>query len=238
MVITKKYDWEQKIPDLSRCNGETTFIIPEQTLIIEKDVKFSMYLSYLKYAYSGTGSHNVLFQIKPIEGVNISSVVLEYSMNSPKGIIQGTITNFEYEGEKNIHYCKLKNDPYNQNQRDKTFFSVFNETNSRDGTVVTYSLTVELAQTDVPILVDEFSKLPALLFADKEHCDVKIICDGKTFECHKLVLSCRSDVFKTMFKNESDMAEANSGEVEIKDVDEETMETFLYFIYNDKIGNL
>ena len=83
--------------------------------------------------------------------------------------------------------------------------------------------------------VEEFSKLPALLFADKELCDVKIICNGKKFECHKLVLSCRSDVFKTMFKNESDTAEANSGEVEIKDFDDETMKTFLHFIYNDKI---
>ena len=228
MVITKKYDWEQKLPDLSRSNGETYFIIPEQTLIIEKNVKFSMYLSWVKHQYGSCTS--VRFQVKPIEGVNIFSTVLEYSMNSPNGKIEGTISNLTYDKEKNTHYSA-----FDINESSKTFFSIFNGKNSKDGTSVTYSLTVELALTDVPILVEEFSKLPALLFADKELCDVKIICNGKTFDCHKLVLSCRSDVFKTMFKNDSDMAEANTGEVEIKDFDDETIKTFLHFIYNDKI---
>ena len=234
MVITKKYDWEQKLPCLRGSNGDTIFIIPEQTLIIEKNVKFSMYLSWVKqkeFIYK-SGIHsdtdaNVHFQVKPIEGVNISSTVLEYSI----GKIKGTISNLEYDKEQNIHYCEL----YERSEGFNTFFSVFNEKNSKSGTMVTYSLTVELALTDVPILVKEFSKLPALLFEDKELCDVKIICNGKTFECHKLVLSCRSDVFKTMFKNDSDMAEANTGEVEINDFDDETMKTFLHFIYNDKI---
>ena len=224
MVVTKKYDWEQKIPDLSR--SETMFIIPEQTLIIEKDVKFSMFLSWRKSPHSHSPPTR-RFEIKPIEGVKISSVVLEYS----NGKMKGAISKLQYDKEKNIHSYQPEKDPYNQNQRE-TFCSVFN---LPYGTMVTFSLTVELGQTNVPILFDEFSKLPALLFADKELCDVKIICNGKKFECHKLVLSCRSDVFKTMFKDESDMAEANSGEVEIKDFDDETVKTFLHFIYNDKI---
>ena len=161
MVMTKKYDWEQKLPDLSRSNVGDVFIIPEQTLIIEEDVKFSVYLSWRKhddrveYVVAGRvrcTEYVVRFQIKPIEGVNISSAVLEYSMNSPNGKIRGTISNLQYDKEKNIHY-------YDQNLRvgDKTFFSIFNEKNSKDGTTVTYSLTVELA----------LPKLPALLFADK-----------------------------------------------------------------------
>ena len=151
MVITKKYDWEQKLPDLCKSNGEKIFIIPEQTLIIEKNVKFSMYLSWVKYQFDSCTSVN--FQVKPIEGVNISSTVLEYSMNSPNGKIKGTISNLEYDKEKNIHYCVFE-----MNERGKTFFSIFNKKNSNDGTMVTYSLTVELALADLPILVEEFSK--------------------------------------------------------------------------------
>ena len=151
-------------------------------------------------------------------------------MNSPNGKLKGIFSNLQYDEEKNIHYCTCE---VNYGIH-KPFFSIFNVQNPKDYTV-TYSLKIELVLKDLPILTDEFSKLPALLFADKELCDVKIICNGKKFECHKLVLSCRSEVFKTMFKNDSDTAEANSGEVEIKDFDDKTMETFLHFIYNDKI---
>lgn len=51
----------------------------------------------------------------------------------------------------------------------------------------------------------------------KEFMDLKIICKGKTFECHKNVLSCQSDVFKTMLLN-MNTDEAKSGEVKIKDI--------------------
>ena len=174
MVITKKYDWEQKLPYLGASEKyQEKFIIPEQTLIIEKNVKFSMYLSWVKYTTIGHGT-SARFQVKPIEGVNISSTVLEYSMTSPNGEIKGTISNLEYDKEKNIHYSSFE-----INERSKTFFSIFNGKNSKEGTIVTYSLTVEVLLTDMPILVEEFSKLPALLFADKELCDVKIICNGK-----------------------------------------------------------
>ena len=33
-------------------------------------------------------------------------------------------------------------------------------------------------------------------FLKNEFSDVKIICDGKTFDCHKYVLLCQSDFFK------------------------------------------
>ena len=59
--------------------------------------------------------------------------------------------------------------------------------------------------------------LGSKLFLDKEFVDLKIICKGKTFECHKNVLSCQSDVFKTMFLN-MNMDEAKSGQVKIKDI--------------------
>merc|ERR1739844_324708 len=71
------------------------------------------------------------------------------------------------------------------------------------------------------------------LFKAKEFADAKIFCDGKTFECHKSVMACQSDVFAAMFSNS--MTEANSGVVKIDDFDAEVIETMIDFIYNDEI---
>ena len=79
----------------------------------------------------------------------------------------------------------------------------------------------------------KWKKLTERLFNAKDFVDVKIICGGKTFDCHKSVLGCRSDAFAAMFLNP--MAEANSGEVKIDDFGVDVIETMIYFIYNDEI---
>ena len=63
----------------------------------------------------------------------------------------------------------------------------------------------------------EIHGIRSKLFLAKESMDLKIICKGKTFECHKNVLICQSDVFETMFLNMK-MDEAKSGQVKIKDI--------------------
>ena len=55
------------------------------------------------------------------------------------------------------------------------------------------------------------------MFNSKEFTDFKIICGANTFECHKTVLACQSDVFRAMLMN-LNMTEAKSGQVEIKDI--------------------
>ena len=56
------------------------------------------------------------------------------------------------------------------------------------------------------------------------------------FNCHKLVLSCQSDVFCTMFNvGKWKKLETKNGEVKIDDVKPEVMETLIYFIYHDAI---
>ena len=72
------------------------------------------------------------------------------------------------------------------------------------------------------------------LFMAKSTCDMKIICEGKTFDCHKCVVCCQSDVFEAMFLN-METIEAKSGEVEINDIQADTMETLLYFLYNEEV---
>ena len=72
------------------------------------------------------------------------------------------------------------------------------------------------------------------LFEAKSTFDLKIICNEKTFECHKNVLCCQSDVFETMFLN-MNMAEAKSGVVKIDDFKAEVIDTLLYFLYHEEV---
>ena len=77
------------------------------------------------------------------------------------------------------------------------------------------------------------------LYAEKEFVDVKILCDEKTFECHKNVLSCQSEVFKTMIMNKS-LTEKKTGimEIEENDISSDVMEQLLYYLYHDKVGDI
>ena len=75
------------------------------------------------------------------------------------------------------------------------------------------------------------------MFATEEFFDFKFICNGKTIQCHKIVLASQSDVFKTMFLN-MDMSEAKSGEVKIDDFTAETIETLVYYLYNQEVKDV
>ena len=76
------------------------------------------------------------------------------------------------------------------------------------------------------------------LYAEKEFVDVKILCNGQTFNCHKVVLSCQSEVFKTMIKNKT-LTEKKTGimKIEENDISSDIMEQLLYFLYHDKVKN-
>ena len=90
------------------------------------------------------------------------------------------------------------------------------------------------------MIIDFVKPIPSLggkLLDGKKFSDVKIICDGKTFDCHKNVLGSQSDVFETMFLN-LDMTEARSGEIKIDDFKGETIETFIYYLYNEEVKDV
>lgn len=63
--------------------------------------------------------------------------------------------------------------------------------------------------------------------------DVKIICEGREFSCHKAVLSCRSTVFRSMFQHP--MKENQDNEVTIKDMSSSTAEKMLKYVYSGKL---
>lgn len=81
-------------------------------------------------------------------------------------------------------------------------------------------------------LVQDIEKI----YFNKDHSDVIIECGEEKFECHKNILAARSPVFKAMF--EANMKEANSGTVEIDDIEPNVLSEMLHFIYTGKSPNL
>ena len=78
-------------------------------------------------------------------------------------------------------------------------------------------------------------KLMHKLCLNDELSDLKIVCDGQEFPCHKLILSARSDVFKAMFTSDLKFIKNEESILEIPDISAETMKTFLQFIYKDDV---
>jgi len=74
------------------------------------------------------------------------------------------------------------------------------------------------------------------LFTSQEYSDVKVKCGEKEFNCHKIILSSRSPVFKTML--ELDMKEKQTGRIEIKDMNLEVFEDLLKYIYTSEAPNI
>ncbi|GFQ88350.1 speckle-type POZ protein [Trichonephila clavata] len=76
-----------------------------------------------------------------------------------------------------------------------------------------------------------------LLFKSQRHCDITLrSADGKCIKAVKAVLCARSVIFNAMF--ETDMREINTGVVDISDVDNETLNLLLHFLYTDTLDNI
>ena len=74
------------------------------------------------------------------------------------------------------------------------------------------------------------------LYFDNEFSDIKIICDGKEFPCHKLLLSLRSSVFKAMFSSDLKISDAeDESTLKIDDISAGTMTQFIKFLYTDEL---
>ena len=71
------------------------------------------------------------------------------------------------------------------------------------------------------------------LFLNSIHSDFTIIVKSKEFKVHKSVLSARSPVFNIMFL--SKMKETVDNKVEINDIESDTFEKLLIFIYSGKV---
>jgi hypothetical protein len=102
---------------------------------------------------------------------------------------------------------------------------------------VTMRLTCFCTEDDaVTDLRGSGSAIPyAKYLADRQHTDLKIICDGEEFPVHSLILKCVSPVITKML--ESNMLEASTHRIFIDDVGPEPLKAFLDFIYTGSFGS-
>ena len=87
---------------------------------------------------------------------------------------------------------------------------------------------------------DDFLNPQSSLSSDLEEAlkladftDMTIVCDKKEFHCHKFILSARSEVFAAMLRHE--FLEKQNSRVDVKEIDSETMELLLYYIYTGQV---
>lgn len=71
------------------------------------------------------------------------------------------------------------------------------------------------------------------LYEDKFLTDYTIVCKGRVFHVHRLVLAARSTVFKNIIDGQIENQE--EPEIKIKNFDFETTEHMLHYIYTDEI---
>ena len=102
------------------------------------------------------------------------------------------------------------------------------------------SLEEEMSQSEMKAKeeLENLNNFAGQLHDEKEFVDVKIVCNEKTFDGHKAVLSCRSEVFKTIIRNKS-LTEKQAAVVEINenDFNSETMEQVLFYFYHGNVQN-
>ena len=71
-------------------------------------------------------------------------------------------------------------------------------------------------------------------YINGQFTDCVIVCQGREFNCHKMILAGRSPVFNATFTH--DMEESKSGRIVINDLDADTVGKMLTYIYSGKIS--
>lgn len=84
-------------------------------------------------------------------------------------------------------------------------------------------------QASLPVGLITLSKNFEQLFIGGNESDVEVKAKERKFEAHKLILSSRSPVLKSMIEHK--MAESNSGVIEILDLDPDHVKDFLLYLY-------
>jgi len=93
------------------------------------------------------------------------------------------------------------------------------QTNEDDFLVPTTSLSRDMRQA----------------FTETDFTDMTIVCDKREFHCHKFMLAARSEVFAAMLRHE--FQEKQTSRVDVKEIDSETMELLLSYIYTGHVSD-
>lgn len=101
-------------------------------------------------------------------------------------------------------------------------------------TIMFEKFAAESAASNQVQSFDNLSKNFRAMLFDKSFCDFTFVVKGKEIKIHKSVLSARSPVFMRMFL--TDMQEAKANKAEITDVEADTFDKLLVFIYSGKVA--
>jgi len=93
----------------------------------------------------------------------------------------------------------------------------------------TSSMMLKTVTSDPSDLVVDMKSL----MLNTKHSDVVLKCKSEKFHCHKAILGARSAVFSRMF--DEDWKEATSGLVVIEDVEPNTVELMVEYIYTGNV---
>ncbi|XP_015925866.1 speckle-type POZ protein [Parasteatoda tepidariorum] len=95
-------------------------------------------------------------------------------------------------------------------------------------------------ESNILSVFDDVTRISSLqedfkcMFLSKKFCDVKLSVENHVIEAHKSVLAARSPIFCAMF--DMNMIETLTGTVKIVDIDYNTVNLFLEFLYTDNVG--
>ncbi|CAL1281803.1 unnamed protein product [Larinioides sclopetarius] len=135
--------------------------------------------------------------------------------------------------DKNIQDLK------NTELKAKSFSASFNATSSvtfkmmvNNGPEKNTNNAIAKLSTSVPSVLDDVKAL----YNDQLLTDIVLKTATKSFPAHKIVLCLRSSVFRAILNN--DMKEKNTDCIKVEDLENETLQRFLLFLYSDNLEEL
>jgi len=236
-----KFEKTTKLEDDHLILFDRIFAIDEMTGVTRLGLKFSMSFFAKKFFQYGYPEG----KIKIFEGIDCLNlngrvhIQIDYCSGDDKGSIF-----FKQRVEK------LKEDFYFQTNPSRLDPSLFDFTPEDRVTFlkvignpdkngieknVNFTVTLNLfpKKKELPAGLGLARKLGGLLM-NGELSDIKLSCDGEIFNCHKVILCCNSEAFKTMIVNNNSL-EAVTGEIEVTDTAATVLEAVLHFIYNNTV---
>ena len=150
----------------------------------EEKIKFSIKLSYI---YPPT----VVFKVNVVQGESLIDEKFTINLRYQYGGIEG-----EWVWKNG---CTLSKGEFVADSRSHPNFDKIFLGESKITKQVLFKLAIEfeLKKNPPPKIEKLPQKLDKMFIQGNEFSDIKIMCDGKTFECHKIILSCQSEVFKS-----------------------------------------
>ena len=123
--------------------------------------------------------------ITPIKGVEYLKNLVNFHFTSDFGIVGQTV-----KYDRSIEALKIgERYVINKVIKERPFEISFNRRKNYG-----FSLTISFEENkEIPLVMSEKIKKQ---FMNNDFSDVKIICGGKTFECHKFVLRLQSGFFR------------------------------------------